>query len=764
MDIPVYDLVEKKWTGEIVQLRNCLLEHLSDEIEYAIGDVSGLRSKKEQDNNRIAQVIDAGFEGYTACGASGSRKNGRLFFSKQSATSFKEYFHSNMNAVNYGSNLTTQCKKVFTQQVSLLVVEDQEWATGDCHGKVSAKLAHSICDANNLAMQFRIALPEYHSIAKGTLVYDYAVNRSKYDIILPTSAFKGNKIKCGEYTTKMVFGLVFTSRPNNAEDKVLKLSTADLYLYDRRNDYGRANSSYSIIQFLSWETVVQDILPATVKQCQKLNELKNDTRKLAEYLRPTFEEDVEETRLFKLLDADIHNQLSTHPFITSKVSSLLRKRWLKLATGGGLKWNSSMVMPDEDMPDDCCYIPSQVNGAEIVVFPYPCRWKHDVKVWTNTYIKKWSKFEGVIVCNTKTALKLGRDYDGDNLYWLPAKRVPAIATEVKTFGEPKKQAVKPSKKELTGTIGEIAVLSMDNLTGLITWVIAKAQACGVEKIINLCVPELQAAVDSLKGATPPDKVKILSYLKSLSSREIAWLQQYKEDYVYLNKALPSNSQDTIGRLVKKVNEYFVPITLVTTKIDAFQDLVTCDSKIPPKWFNRVQQNRAKYARQHYAISQSSVEEEDKRKAYSLVTEVWANSLNHLSPRQKEMVVTAYWKTLHAGHRNSGKEEQASLAFLVGIDEICRQLQELRLNKVQLLAKKHSSFPDTVFTGEKVIAKLVLKDGYYICINQQEEVYGALLGTQSAPVCRDCWFEAHIQTVFDKNGYPVRHDIVIADDF
>lgn len=764
MEIPVYDLVEKKWTGEIVQLRRCLLEHLSDGIEYAIGDISGLRSKKEQDNKRIAQIIDAGFEGYTACGASGSRKSGRLFFSKQVTTPFKEYFHSNMNAVNYGSNFTTQCKKVFTQQVSLLVVKDQEWATGDCHGKVSAELSHSICGANNLAIQFRIALPEYRSIAKGTLVYDYKVSRSKYDIILPTSAFKGNKLKPGEYTTEMVFGLVFTSKANTAGDKTIELPLADLYLYNQRNDYGKANSSYSVVQFLSWQTVVQDILPVTVKQCQKLNELKSDTRKLAEYLRPTFQEDVEETRLFKLLDADIHNQLSTHPFITSKVSSLLQKRWLKLATGGGLKWNSSMVMPDENMPDDCCYIPGQVNGAEIVVFPYPCRWKYDIRVWTNTYIKKWSKFEGVIVANEKTLLKLGRDTDGDALYWLPAKKVPAIAAEVKTFGEPKKQAAKPTKKELTGTIGEIAVLSMDNLTGLITWVIAKAQACGAEKIINLCVPELQAAVDSLKGATPPDKVKILSYLKSLSSCDISWLEQYKKDYVYLDKALPSNSQDTIGRLVKKVNEYFIPVSLITTRIETFKDLVTCDSKIPPKWFNRVEQNRAKYARQHYTISQSSVDEEDKRKAYSLTTEVWANSLNHLSPRQREMVVTAYWRTLHAGHRKSEKQEQASLAFVVGIDEICRQIQHLKLNKLELLAKKHSSFPDTVFTGEKVVAKIVLKDGFYICINQQEEVYGALLASRSVPVCKDCWFEGHIQTIFDKNGYAIRHDIVVVDDF
>lgn len=391
LNLPVYDLVTGTWLSSEnnIPLRGTLLEELSDGIDYAIGDVSRL-----EDTAEISALIDAGFDGYTACGASGSRKHGRVFFAKQATTPFQEYFGSNMHAVNYGSNLTTHCSKIFRQQVRLLVVEDGEWDTGDCHGKISAAFSHRICDLNNVAIQFRIALPEFRTLAKGTLVYDYKVSRSKYDIVLPTSAFKGNKLKAGEYSTELVFGLVGKSPTSTSEEEELA------------DDYRETNSSFSVVQFLSWETVEKDILPATIRSCKYLNEIHKDSKKLARYLGEV------DTTFASIAKADIYSQLTTHPWMVNRIHKTLRSKWLKLATAGGLKWRSSMIMPDENIPDDCCYIPGQTNGSEIVVFPYPCRWKYDIRVWTNTYVKKWEKFQGVVVCNTKTALKLGRDFDG----------------------------------------------------------------------------------------------------------------------------------------------------------------------------------------------------------------------------------------------------------------------------------------------------------------------------------------------------------------
>ena len=345
--------------------------------------------------------------------------------------------------------------------------------------------------------------------------------------------------------------------------------------------------------------------------------------------------------------------------------------------------------------------------------------------------------------------------------WLPAKEIPAIAKEVKSFGEPKQEAVKPKKNALTGTIGEIAVLSMSNDTGLITSCIAKAQALGCEKIINACVPELQAAVDSLKGATPPDKEKISAFFKLMKNQTVEWLATYKSSDVYVKEPLAGNNRDTIGKLITKVNEYFVPADLRKSKLRIFKDFFA-DVKVPEAWFKRASENQVKFSRSIAAIQNSNVSEDEKGNRIGAVYEMWQHSLDHLSPQQKRCVVAAYWQALHSKADES--KGTAVLAFVAGADVICKQLRIMQFTKLPLSHKKISSFPDKIWTGEKVVARLECRDGYYICHNQEDEIYGSLIIGECPPLLLDCWFEAYIKTVFDKNGYPVRNDLVISEDF
>lgn len=409
--LPVYDFGEQRFLPEScnVVYRNTLLEALCPHTEFAIGDCSSLLA--ETSKEEVAAILDRSFLDYHLVGASGARKHGRLLYAKEQGIITRYFGDSNMHAINYASNLTTELKSLQTIPVKLLVVKDLEWGTGDCHGKASASLCHKLVETINNPFQFRAASSKDLWIAKGTIAYSYDVSRSKYDLVLPESCFKGNKVAPGEYNLDLVLGIVFTSPSVVSEEK--------------REDWRTANLSYSVVQYMPWEVVEKDILPATKKSAMQLNYLSSSPKKLAEYLLSesqlkTVEEDTESTeeekefisKLGLVCANDSYSQLISHPWVVDKIGDLLRRRWLRLATAGAIKFNSSMVMPDEDLPDNCCYIPGLADGEEVIVFPYPCRWQYDIKVWKNKVLSHWEQSQGILAVNHKTAMKLGRDFDG----------------------------------------------------------------------------------------------------------------------------------------------------------------------------------------------------------------------------------------------------------------------------------------------------------------------------------------------------------------
>lgn len=391
-----FDLVSQQWLPSHCQstYHNTMLGHLFPNVKFAVGDVGALLANENPDTDYISQVLDKGFEEYVLVGGSGSRKEGKAIYSTSEFNCFTRFFGSNMNAANYGSNLTTECKLIKDVSIKLLVVNDgdaksKKYRTGDCHGKCSEKFAMEFAESTTNPFQFRAFNINPDWCAKGTIAVGW--KKGKYDLVLPTSSFKGMKVKPGEYDLpKLAFGVVFLS------------------------EVRRSNLSYSVVQFLPWDCVEKDIVPVAQQQAQELNILVNNPQKLLDYLLRKGDEgeEVSETRLSQILKSDIHGQLSTHPWAIKSTMGMLSRRWREIATSGGMKFNSSMVMPDEELPDDCCYIPGLADGEEVIVFPYPCRWKYDIKVWTNRVLPKWENQKGVIVGNCNTLMKLGRDTDG----------------------------------------------------------------------------------------------------------------------------------------------------------------------------------------------------------------------------------------------------------------------------------------------------------------------------------------------------------------
>ncbi len=151
-------------TGEIVdneiQFRDTLLESLHPDIKLSIGNISSYlqkiakaetiakTSKSASKRSTAAKSIPPlkkqaiaaltkGLDKYQLAGASGARKHGDFFFS-QGLNPFATYFPSAMGQINYGSILMTECLKIYSiERVTILIVQDKEHRTDDCHGKIS---------------------------------------------------------------------------------------------------------------------------------------------------------------------------------------------------------------------------------------------------------------------------------------------------------------------------------------------------------------------------------------------------------------------------------------------------------------------------------------------------------------------------------------------------------------------------------------------------------------------------------------------------
>jgi hypothetical protein len=242
-----------------------------------------------------------------------------------------------------------------------------------------------------------MADPDNNWVAKGTVAYNPELSGTEFSIAVPRSAFKGNSpgVSGGRFVKNLIVGVVHIA------------------------EVRRVNMSYSVTQFLPWSAVESDILPSTIDAATQLSAMVGNPQALAEHLLRCVPEEEEESdepqyipALTLVLEADVHGQLISHPWVIERVYELFRSRWLKLALAGAVKFNSSMVIPDEGLADGEVCIPGVPDGMEVIVFPYPCRWQHDLAIWTNRVVPKWENYSGVIVANAATQLTLARDSDG----------------------------------------------------------------------------------------------------------------------------------------------------------------------------------------------------------------------------------------------------------------------------------------------------------------------------------------------------------------
>jgi hypothetical protein len=671
-----FDLKKNVWSAETevqpVIYRDTLLSAMYPDLDIAIGDVSGFVKTEEPDIPGAIAAMDAGFEGYRIVGASGSRKKGHaLFVRGDNQDCFSRFFGSPSNCINYGSNLVTECSKTYEVKATILVVEDGKYGTGDCHGKCSRDFALGTVGQLQRPFQFRAAVKAKHSwVAKGTVAFAFDIDG--YDLILPVSCFKGNKVKPGVYSPKtLYFGVV-----HEAEVRHVKMS-------------------YSVTQYLPWSAIEQDILPGTITQAQKLVHLQSNYAALAQFLLADnsidCDQDKEEEEsdhyvspLAEIVEADVHGQLIEHPWVVRHIRDLLKKRWTRLATAGAVQFQSAMAMPDDNLPDNTVCIPHLPEG-EVIVFPYPCRWKWDLKVWNNIHTNTWRGYEGIVAGSHSTMLSLGRDYDGDFLQFLPASLLPNVAAAVKSFGQPP-ALTKPAKQKIEGTLAEIAVRSMDNCVGLITYAIAKAWAVNNHQVIPRLAQELQIEVDSLKNVQRADRDYIASVLQAMGSTEVAWLKDHKEPDVFITRPIAISGEDTISRLAQQVNAIWEPMLLKERSLIEFRDLFPAD--FPESWRERATQRRNEYNKKITAASVDGT-----ASIRSVVEEIRALG-TRIPEHQKMTAASAFWHVCHVQ-----KSGTASFVFHAFLEQIKERLAEQRFARLQIVGFKYGDFAQHCWAGE-----------------------------------------------------------------
>ena len=729
----VWDCTNQRFsTSPPVVLRNTMLAALYPAKEFIIGEIPKTSTNPSLlDPFKVPAVSDPYFLDL----ASNSRTHGRFLFTPK-RTIGRDYFpkKDDWKRIIYGSILHTGCNRLFYREIKYIVVDDERrnpkdsspqddgvngvhWDTGDCHAKVSKSLLTLLeswdtvgNEDNPKTIQIRAAIFREWTI-KGTASHSYKFendNRFKgYDLVIPLSCFKGNKPAPGNYTGKVLIGVV-----HEAEER-------------------RAKPGWMLWQWFSFETLEEDgIITRLHEKCQKLSTALDDIYKLADVLRIDLDEAEQELAnlddnpdaevayvdsVLKIIKADKKGVLILHPYVLLKVKFRLREMWKNLAKSAGVRFYSVMCTPDTSLEkyqkrygDNFVFSPKtfcspSFKEGEYIVFCNPMRHWGDVQLWNNVYEGRFKNTRGVLAATRELLLSLGRDTDGDFIQLINSQRYPAITYALQGMDKSPKVKKFP-KVALTGSLQQIAINSMNDITGVVASLLGRARAIGAElivqnipgegemRIIDFLSQELQIAVDSLKSAYPnnQDGLKVVKEFLDKSGADIQWLADLKSDDCYFTRPclVNNNLTDTVTRIVSLVNSYYrqpnlkedtIPMdyrfTLFSLVVsDAVQDAIA------------LRERDAYRTEMGAALAHKAANDDDR-----LVKEVTAKfrastevimreTLNPLrKPYPPKTWAAAYWRVNHLA-----KSGTAGLVFLLFCDEIIEELKRMESKKVWIV--------------------------------------------------------------------------------
>ena len=588
-------------------------------------------------------------------------------------------------------------------------VNNYHWDTGDSHAKASAKLMNFLGLPINgmegsgdkdpdVPVQFRVG--EFSKwIGKGTISYNSHLDETGYDMAIPLSSLKGNKLPLGNHEAKLLFGTVF-----EAEERKAKLG-------------------WMLFQWFSFETLEKDgIISRMQQKCRELANAYNSITLMAEYLKVDRDAEVSvgdketesgyEDKVIEILKADTKGLLLFHPYLVDCIRRLLQKTWVNLAKSGGVKFKSVMCQPDESLAHYFQVINGRVVGRKVVCcasleegeYIVCCNlMRHwgDVQLWENIHEGAYIDSPGVLAGPTELLLSLGRDFDGNFVQLVKSSEYPNMREEIANFSE-LPATVKFSKVALKGNIKAIEIRSMNDNTGIVASLLGRARASGLENVVLLIPPgggqpqrqemriidflsqQLQIAVDSLKSAYPNNTngLKAVGRYLDKTAAEIPWLADFKKPECYRDRKCLVNEEatDTVSRLVKEVNSFWIPENFgVNIRPNVFVNTLFCDLEVDSFELRNAYDWRDKYRTDLKEAIELKNKNDDSSKLLERITYYYDLGRNMIQgdkffngtedPNGTRRLVAAYWRAA-----NDASSGDAGMVFTMFFDEIIEELK------------------------------------------------------------------------------------------
>ena len=364
LKVRVYNIAHQNFDGH-QDLGNCVLSQLvPDAAERIIAvkvDDGILRGTREPDYNMQAYFSQLDNLNLGNCSEVLLASGGTVYLSEpEVAAQIRDRFFATQpdHCVRYGSLLVSSCQEGIVnleQPITVKIVdyehEDemerkvaQDLRIGDCHGKISFRLAFMLGGKSNTPFQFRLANSSQNSplpafIAKGTVaVDDKRTSNRGYDLVLDRSSVKGwgkntgpmkvsqrnnqwrltpksnlnqQQIKDLGYLPQILQnqGVQYQIGSNDPSYILNNPSREALdtlaHVYDWGSDRlacgvyqipelvmgNNSNAelqdyknSWQLLQWYSPQALEQDIVPPTLAEAEYLKSVQNDYRLLAQYL------------------------------------------------------------------------------------------------------------------------------------------------------------------------------------------------------------------------------------------------------------------------------------------------------------------------------------------------------------------------------------------------------------------------------------------------------------------------------------------------
>ena len=207
-------------------------------------------------------------------GASGSAKDGKFYAveAKYERAIAERFLNWPQAAITYFGVLVSPCKvRIEASDVRVIVVKDHEFGTNDCRGWISRSLFRALQERSRASgrdlpgerlYQFRLAFDSTQAKGACKVMEDDVAEFLGADIILPESSVKP------EYKGPSRFLDLFRSQTRQLEVRTYRgpivFGIRDV------SETREFESSYTLLEHASWETLKSEILPHALSQVQKL--------------------------------------------------------------------------------------------------------------------------------------------------------------------------------------------------------------------------------------------------------------------------------------------------------------------------------------------------------------------------------------------------------------------------------------------------------------------------------------------------------------